>query len=526
MATFLPNVTDVFAGVSDFDPDFNRIERMLKIRENAYQQGAKKIKSLYDSVFNSQMLRDQNIKTRDAYLKTISETLNALSSTDLSLPQNQQTATDLFNPILTDNNLQKDIVYTRNYYDELGKAEKLRTSKDDATRKRYWTEGIKALQYQAEDFRNADAQTALGMSSPKYVQQIDIQTLADKMYKDAGISVKQDNVNGGYIFTKKNGDLALPISKSYVESMFSSDPGIVDMMRTRAYVTRKDFIQQNAAALGGKEKAEQVYLERIIKTGMQTSQQDITENETEVAKLRDRVESWNKKITKDGIVPGSDDHKKYLADLDKLKMAEQGLKSKKDQIASPQTIDFNNIEELRQQADGLVAMSNYTILADQVANRLAYKNAEFTLKADPISLAHLHADLSLRNQKIMEKIRFDNDLIKLQMEIDAGKYDHSSSTKKGTVTPNTPDGTELKLTQEQMDALIKGRSGDVIPDQNAQKENENLSGENQNKDKTEIPEPVKAPGQSTSEDENLPGDTQPSEEDNGEVTPGAGAVGL
>jgi len=507
MATFLPNVTDVFAGVSDFDPDFNRIERMLKIRENAYQQGAKKVKNLYDSVFNSQMLRDQNIKTRDAYLKTVSETLNALSATDLSLPQNQQMATDLFNPILTDNNLTKDIAYTRSFYDEMGKAEKMRTSTDGETRKRYWNVGIKALQYQAEEFKNADANTALSMSSPKYIQQIDIQTIADKMYKDAGISVKQDEFSkdGSYIFTKKNGDIALPVSKAYVESMFATDPGIGDMLRAQAYVARKDFIKGKAADFGSEEKAERYYLENVIKTGTAVSKEQITENETEVKKLQDRIESWNKKITEDGIVPGSDEHKKYLADLDKLKMAEQGLSARKDQVGNLENFDFNNIQELRQIADNLVTFSNYTMLANQVANKLAYKNAEFSIKEDPISMAHLRADLALRNQKIMEKIRFDNDLIKLEKEIEAGKYDRSEG--KGTVNAKTPDGKEIKLTQEQIDDLLKGRSGDVVPDPNA------LPGSvNPETTDTTTAAPVGSsilpPGGSVSDEQNLPGETQ------------------
>lgn len=500
MATFLPNVTDVFAGVSDFDPDFNRIERMMKIRENAYQQGAKKVKSLYDSVFNSQMLRDKNIKTRDAYLKTISETLNSLSATDLSLPQNQEMATSLFNPILTDNNIQKDIVYTRNFYDEMGKAEKMRTSTDNETRKRYWNIGVKALQYQAEEFKNADNQTALGMSSPKYVQQIDIQTLADKMYKDAGISVKEDKVSGSYIFTKKNGDIALPISKAYVESMFATDPAIGEMLRAKAYVARKDFVKGKAAEFGSEENAERFYLENIIKAGTAVSKEQITENETEVKKLQDRMESWNKKITTDGIVPGSDEHKKYLADLDKLKMAEQGLSARKDQVGNVQNFDFNNIQELRQIADNLVTFSNYTMLANEIANKLAYKNAEFSIKENPISMAHLRADLALRNQKIMEQIRFDNDLIKLEREIEAGKYDRSS---KGKVTPKTPDGTEIKLTEEQMKELLEGTSNDVVPDNN-----NNLPGSTNPETNTETAEPVNTPNASVSDEDNLPGEKQ------------------
>lgn len=458
MATFLPNVTDVFAGVSDFDPDFNRIERMLKIRENAYQQGAKKVKGLYDSVFNSQMLRGQNIKTRDAYLKTISETLNAISATDLSLPQNQETATQLFNPVLTDNNLTKDIAYTRNFYDEMGNAEKLRTSTDDATRKRYWPVGVKAMQYQAEEFKNADANTALGMSAPKYIQQIDMGALTEKMYKDAGISVKQDEFSkdGSYIFTKKNGDIALPVSKAYVESMLSSDPGIADMLRIKSYVKRKDFIAENSGRLGGADKAERLYLETIIKAGTAVSEEQTSENITEIKKLQDRIDSWNKKITTDGIVPGSDEHIKYLADLENLRGAEQGLKNKKNYITTSENIDFNNIEELRQQADNLVIFSSYTMMANGLAEQLAYKNSEFTIKSNPISLAHLRSDLSLRNSRIMEQIRYDHDLEILEKEIEGGKYDRKKST--GT---KTEVGEDAEVDQDQMDEKIK-RGG--VPD--------------------------------------------------------------
>lgn len=476
MATFTPNVTDVFAGVSDFDPDFNRIERMLKIRENNYQQGAKKVKGLYDSVFNSQMFRDQNLKTRDAYLKTISETLNSLSATDLSLPQNQQTATELFNPVLTDQNLTKDISYTRGYYDELSKSDKLKSSSDLATRKRHWVIGDKAMQYQAEEFKNADAKTALSMANPKYVEQVDVVSLSEKLYKDSGISVKEDSINGGYIFTKKNGDAVFPITKSFVETIFSQDSGISNMLRTKAYVQRKDFINQNATKFGGQDKAERFYLENIIKEGSKISQEQLTVNKKDVKKLQDKIESWNKKITTDGIEPGSEEHKQYLQDLESLNMAEQGLEYKKNQISTPDAIDFNNIDEVRQQADNFVTFGNYITLTNQVARLLAYKDAEFTVKVNSMALAQLTADLSLRNSMTMEKIRYDHDLIKLQKEIDAGKY------KKGTVAEtSTPE--EVAAMAEQTMAPLN----------------------------TPTPTPTTetiVPGTISTEEEGLPGETQ------------------
>mgnify|MGYP003336427500 CR=1 FL=1 len=117
MATFIPGMTDVFPGSSPYTPDFNRIERMLKLRQNMYDEGVKQVKTVYDSLFNSSLMRDGNIQRRDAYLKAISESMNRLSATDLSLPQNVRTATELFTPLTNDVDLIKDISYTKNYQD-------------------------------------------------------------------------------------------------------------------------------------------------------------------------------------------------------------------------------------------------------------------------------------------------------------------------------------------------------------------------------------------------------------------------
>lgn len=444
MATFLPNVTDVFAGSSDFDPDFNRIERMLRLRSNMHQQGVKKVQSLYDSVFNSQMLRDQNVKTRDSYLKIIGDSLNTLSASDMSLQQNQETATNLFTPILTDQNISKDIAYTRNFYDQMSKAEKLNTSSDADTRKQYWSTGIKAMQYQAEEFKKADASSALGMASPTYIPKIDIQGIAEKLYEKSGISVKEDEINGGYIFTKKNGLAVFPITKSYVETMFANDPGISDMLKVESYVKRKDFMKQNATQYGGEDKAEQAYVQTIIKNGIAVSQDDLTVSTTEVKKLEDRVESWNKVIKTRGIIPDEDnkEYQQYLQDIENLEMAKQGLKSKKNQLTGINSANFDNIDEARIMADNLITYSLYAKRTEQIAYQLAFKGAEYTVKADPISLAQMHANLSLRNSMTMAGINFNNRLavIDYQLErgIGGGRGKKGGTGQGGTVTVIPP----------------------------------------------------------------------------------------
>lgn len=156
MASYIPNITDVFPEPVLYSPDFNRIERMLQQREGMYKQGAQRVKNLYESVFNSSMLRSDNIQRRDAYLKAIDEGLKTVSALDLSLPQNQEIASKLFEPVTTDQSIVKDIQFTKQYQSEAAKAEQLRSSQDPATRKQYWDTGMKALQYQAEEFKNAN----------------------------------------------------------------------------------------------------------------------------------------------------------------------------------------------------------------------------------------------------------------------------------------------------------------------------------------------------------------------------------
>jgi hypothetical protein len=441
MATFLPNVTDVFAGSSSYTPDFNRIERQLKLRQNMYDQGARQVKTLYDSIFNSALMRDGNIERRDSYLKTITESMNRLTATDLSLPQNVNTATELFTPLTTDADLIKDISFTRGYQTESQKAEALRNSTDVETRKRYWSTGVRAMQYQAEEFKKASNEEARGMSNVRYTPNVDMLTLAEKAYKEAGISVKEDKLGGGYIWTKKNGDAVFPITQSFVNTLFSSDPAVADMLRTQAYVERKDFAKGNASKYGGEEQAEAFYIRNVLETAGKATAKQMQADDQHLKEMRARQEAWNKKITTDGIIPGSDEHKKYLADLEELQMAEGTVTNNNNTVAPPITIDYNNINELRQQADALVTYGNYTVMSNNIARLLAFKDAELTVKADPISLAQMRADLSLRNDKIMESIKNANKIAFEEMQIKAGKY--KRRTREEEEEEETPEDNSV-----------------------------------------------------------------------------------
>lgn len=429
MATFIPGMTDVFSDRLSFKPDWNRVERGLMLRSAAYTEGARKVKSLYDSVFQSAMLREGNVKRRDAYLQEISEGLKKASTLDLSILQNQENAMRLFEPLQNDKQIIKDILWTRNYQKQASEAEALRTSSNPETRRQYWETGMKYLQYQAEDFMKADDNTALSMSSARYVPNVDLVTLANKMYKDMGISVEQDVMKGGYIWTQKNGQLAVPLTQSMVNTMFASDPAIQDMLRVQAYVQRKDFIKANATQYGGEEGAERYYANEILSTVGAAQQEQVIADSEEVKDLRARKASWDKIITTRGIIPDSDEHKKYLTDLEKLKAAEKAAIISRNQSTTLTTADPENINDLRSAADAAVVMASYSSTANKLATFLAYKNASTTAKSDPIYMAKLNSQLALNRSLVMENVRHANKIAFMDEQLKRGITPGSGSKK-------------------------------------------------------------------------------------------------
>jgi hypothetical protein len=416
MATFLPNVTDNLTEPYLFDADFNRIDRLMYQRENLYKQGAQKVKNLYESAFNSPMLRDSNIQNRDAYLKTINDGLKKVSAMDLSLLQNQHTAESLFEPVVNDKNILHDIRYTRQLYSGMNQAESYKSSTDPATRKMYWETGVKAMQYQAEDYKKADPNAALGMAAPKYTPNVNLLDLAQKAYKDAGISVKQDMIKGGYKWSMQNGTLAIPVTQSYIGMMFSSDPAVQDMLKTQAYVERKDFVKQNAFKYGNEDAAEKAYINIKMSSAASTVQASADVDDDNVKNLRKKKESWDKIISTRGIVPDSQEHEDYLTDLSKLQAAEQTANYSRNSIMPQNLIDPNNMLDMRNAVDNYVMRSYLVGVTQNIAAILASKNSEMTAKADDFALAAYRHQLSIK----LEDRRHANALKTLQKRKELG----------------------------------------------------------------------------------------------------------
>lgn len=111
MATYIPNVTDVFPKPATFTPDFSLMDKMLQRREALYEKGFSKINQLYNFI-SRETLNPLNTKVKEQFLRQAKDNLKNLASLDLSLPENVAAASDVFSPFYKNTNLIGDQAFT------------------------------------------------------------------------------------------------------------------------------------------------------------------------------------------------------------------------------------------------------------------------------------------------------------------------------------------------------------------------------------------------------------------------------
>ena len=84
MATFIPNITDVFPKPVLAETDFNFVDKVLQRKQGLYQQGLEKVKNSYDSILYAPLTDKENFPIRDKYITQAKEDLKNLSSSDFS----------------------------------------------------------------------------------------------------------------------------------------------------------------------------------------------------------------------------------------------------------------------------------------------------------------------------------------------------------------------------------------------------------------------------------------------------------
>lgn len=156
MATYIPNITDVFPEPVIYTPDFEFFDKALQKKQQMYEQGIATAKASYDSVLNAPLSDKANITLRDDYLKKAKEDLKRISSADFSIPQNVSAAQNIFSPFWEDNFMLKDVGLTKWYQSQAQKLASWRDSSDPKVREQYNGIAMNYLNNGLEKLQNAN----------------------------------------------------------------------------------------------------------------------------------------------------------------------------------------------------------------------------------------------------------------------------------------------------------------------------------------------------------------------------------
>lgn len=263
MARYPTGVKTFIPQIQPYQVDFNFANNVLKTKQNQYDTNWKQLNKLYGQIYYANLTRGESKEKQEALVKQIDFNLKRISTMDLSLDQNVQAAKQIFQPFYEDKNLMKDIAWTKNTSMQLSGAESLRNSSDQEQRARYWQDGVNAINYRIEEFKEMPYDQIQSASNARYTPYVDVMAKAEAIAKEFGDQVTPSFQDGDkWILNTTNGQQLTPHLQKLFQMRMANDPAIQDLYRTQAYVDRKNYMYQNAGEYGGdKNAAEVAYLE-------------------------------------------------------------------------------------------------------------------------------------------------------------------------------------------------------------------------------------------------------------------------
>lgn len=404
MSSYLPGSSDYLPQLQPFQPDLNFYAGVLATKQQQYDKGLAQVNSIYGSALNSPMLRSDNIQRRDKYFQTIQQDIKKIAGLDLSVDQNISTANTLFEPILNDQNIVQDMIFTKQLGNAYDNAEQYRNCIDpDKCGGSFWEEGVQALNYAREEYQNASPDEAMRYQAPKFTPKINVTQKAIKAAKDAGFNVSYDHVEGRYMVTDTNGQILLGekgdgVLPQFLYGMFGNDAAVQAMYSTQAYVQRKNYAKQNATQFGGDENAaESAYLNNIIAQvtpKLERSKQDLSKLRGDMKTDSQALELLAK--NNGGTVPGDgveDAYDKLQNLIQNTGAAEQYHENVSNLINTASNI--SDLKQLRSRADNIVANGLFMNTIQAAAFDYAMGTSKREMKADPYALAQFNNSLDI-----------------------------------------------------------------------------------------------------------------------------------
>lgn len=470
MATYLNGVTDYIPQIQPFKPDFNFFQAALEKKQLQYEAGYEKVNSVYSQLLNSPLLRQSNKDRRDKLFNSIDNQIKRLAGVDLSLSENVAQAGKLFTPLINDQYFRKDLAFTKQYQGQLDRAEQLRRNPDPQSDEKYWEEGVSALHYMAEDFSKSSDESSLRYAAPRYTPFINTAEKLFKFAKDNDINVTNIDFNGGFIWTYKNGKPAVPAIQNVFSTLLQNDTRVRDMFQTQAYVSRKNYMQTNAANFGGDvNQAEQAYLKEKINQINQYYRAVNIQDEQKYTHANTKKKVIEEKIASSGVDPNVDPElvALYQNSVNDTSVQQSVLDKNKSVLTSTDFMSYDptNLEAMRQRVDGAMASFLLDDMSNKVATDYAMAKFDVDVKEDP----YVKMQVQFKYDMAKLKQEFDNNVILKLMDISKANDENNGDSIPG-----------YDPLLEGIDLDFPGAGGTVSKDQNILAQNQRKDQETTN----------------------------------------------
>ena len=390
MATYIQGQVDYISQLQPTEPNLAFDAQILQTKQAKYDANHKKVSDLYGSLLNAAMTRSDNVQARDEFFKIINDDIKRMGGLDFSLDQNVQAAASVFQSIYTNDNIVKDMVWTKNYNNEVNRMEGFKNCLDEEKcGGTYWEEGEKYMQYKRMEFKNATASQALGMGDVQFVPAKNVMKEAMKIAKDAGLSIEIDELSpdGNYMVTTKNGmKLKSPLAALFNQTI-GKNPQYAEMFKVKAYVDRNDWAYGKVSLGEYKDmnEAQLGYLREVNRQNQKKLEDQADALNIDIGNLDQRTRELEEEFTNGRFVQGSDKYNE-LVELKELQQGAKNAKAYLDQINSVSSTNYAGIEALTDNIDNQNAYSYFNDEIQDAAQTLAFKDYKVSMKADDFAV--------------------------------------------------------------------------------------------------------------------------------------------
>lgn len=396
---FLQGTELYSTAVTPDKPDLQFDAQINATLQAKYDAGYNRASELYGSILNPSVTREDSKAAKEEYLKTVEASLKRAGKIDYSIDQNVASVENLFKGIYSNKMLLKDVVWTKNYEDELQRAEMFKESKDsEKAGGSYWDEGVKYLQYKRKEFQEAGVDQMMNFEDVKFVPYNSVMNDAIATMKKANLSMEYDKISGGYKITTKNGEqLRSPLTALF-EQTLGRDPKFIEMFKVKSYVDRKDWVYSKLAnkEYSNESEAQLNYMNAKAQRNLQQVDNTLSELDIDRTILNQRIEYLKSEYKKNSFQEGSDLYNE-LVGLSNLK---QNADMATEYITKLHGISSSgNLGSLNVALDDFDNQNAYSYFNDEISksvNVLINQDSKVTKTADEFALKTFQSNLNLR----------------------------------------------------------------------------------------------------------------------------------